>query len=135
MAFKKGTTIFEAAPRPFVQCAYVGCGYEALVRSKGLNLCRVHYEAQGNKEAAEHAAKHGLKTPADHLAYIRKLMASPRPHPRAWMDNPKSEIARRFADEVRLKESAPKKERVPGEDDEPLGIPTDVLEKQFREAA
>lgn len=135
MAFKKGTTIFEAAPRPFVQCAYVGCGYEALVRSKGLNLCRVHYETQGNKEAAEHAARNGLKTPDDHRAYIRRLLAAPKPHPRAWMDNPKSVIAKRFADEIRLRESAPKVERVPGEDDEPLGIPEDALEAELRRAA
>lgn len=119
MPYKPGTTIYEKPARPFIECAYIGCGFEALVKSKGLNLCRVHYETQGNKEAAEHAARHGLKTAEDHRRYIRELLKAPKPHPRAWMDNPKSAIAKRFADEVRMRESKPLRERVPGEDDEP----------------
>ena len=133
-----GWSIASGAPvRPFIQCAYSGCGFEAIVRKGPSNFCYEHYVAQGNKEAKEYAETHGIVTAADHAEHIRALLATPKRHPRAWMENPKSEYAAEMVASIRGKRKQPVVERVPGEDDEPLalGIPLDELERELMERA
>lgn len=117
MGFKKGTTVYEPPQRPFVDCSVVGCAHEAIVSSKGSNLCIAHYQTRGQEQAWAYAKQHKLLTPRDHIAHQRKLLATPKDY-RAWMKNPKSALAKRYADEVRRRDSI--LEREPGQDDEEL---------------
>ena len=111
------------AVRPTVPCAFDGCHMGAVTRVREktgwTHLCRTHYETQHQAEARAYAAKHNLKTPADHLAHIKALLANPKVHSarahweRVRRESP-SALAQQYADD-RLRRYG---SREPGEDDE-----------------
>ena len=108
---------YEITPLPYIQCAYQGCPQGARVRVKKptgwAQLCEHHYAQDNVKESIEYCEKHGLDTTEKGIAHCKALFKKPR-DPRAWMKRPKSEIARRYADEVLRHQP----EREPGSDDD-----------------
>lgn len=117
--------------RPFVHCAHMGCTHEGMVsvqtKTGWAKLCISsgnhvgHYETQHQSEAIAYAAKHNLKTPADHIAHIKALLKTPKQHSSLahWQRvqrGSRHAIAQQYAEQM-LKRYAIR-EREPGEDDE-----------------
>lgn len=116
---KEGSRLtYETKPLPYIQCAYQGCPNGATVRVRKptgwAQMCEGHYANDNLRESKDYCLKNALISTEEKIAHCRALFRKPR-DPRAWMKNPKSEIARQYRDEV-LRHVA---ERVPGEDDEP----------------
>lgn len=81
--------------------------------------------AEHTRRAEEWCLERGLDTTEKKIAYCRRVMALlSRPRTvadmRQWMDAPKSELARKYADEVRAARFARMPARDPGQDDEEL---------------
>lgn len=109
-------------PRTLIDCAYDRCDSHAVCRVRKptgwANLCDFHYSNDNVRESIFYCQKHGLDTTEKRIAHCRALFKAPRDS-RAWLKNAKSEIAKRYRDEV-LK-VAPV-EREPGQDDEEIEI-------------
>lgn len=95
------------------------CGENAICWIRGSNVCHDHYIEIFRKEGKIHAALNNLNTPADHMRYIREVMAKPK-NPRDWMLNPKSQRAADMAAEINshVMKLPLYEEREPGSDDE-----------------
>jgi len=105
--------------RPRAPCAHETCNVLSMVRVQTptgwANLCLSHYASQNDEEARRYCRDHGLDTTEKKIAHCRSLWKKPR-DPRAWMKNPKSDIARQWRDEILARENS--RTRTPGEDDE-----------------
>lgn len=117
MALKRDDVGSYARPRPVCDL----CDQVSLCWFRGAHVCERHYIATIQAEADEFCASNGLRTLEQKIGYFRKQyrqLASGRKDYRAWMRNPKSRIAREYADAV-LRESR-NVLREPGEDDEAM---------------
>lgn len=97
------------------------CDAVSICWLRGAYVCHTHYLAVFQAEADAYCAERGLDTTEKKILHFRqqyrRLFVKPRDM-RAWMKNPKTRIAREYADEVRRMQAIP--ERVPGEDDEQI---------------
>ena len=117
MALKSAETEY----RPRGECAYAPhCTAPAWIRRRmptgWANLCQLHAERHDNTLAKAWCEDRGLDTREKQIAFWReqvKLLNQPKDK-RAWMNNPKSELARKWADELLTQQPS----REPGEDDE-----------------
>lgn len=107
--------------RQLIDCAHANCMSPAICKVKRkegwANLCDFHYANDNLDESREYCAKHGLNTVEKKIAHIKAMLNKPKDY-RAWMVKPKSRLAREFAD--KFLNRSPVRERVPGEDDEPI---------------
>ena len=73
-----------------------------------------------NLRAEKWCNERGLSTTEKRIAYCREQMKQlgQKKNPKAWMHNPKSDLARKFRDELLAERRLPVRE--PGEDDEEL---------------
>jgi len=115
------STGWAEQPIQRAECAHAPhCTYPALFRRKmptgWANLCQMHAERHDTATAKAWCQERGLDTREKQIAFWReqvKLLNQPKDK-RAWMNNPKSELARKWADELLMTQSV----REPGEDDE-----------------
>ena len=107
--------------RQLIDCAHQGCMSHAICKVKRkqgwANLCDFHYANDNLDESREYCAKNGLNTTEKKIAHIKVMLNKPKDY-RAWMVKPKSRIAQEFADKIAGRVAV--RERVPGEDDEPI---------------
>lgn len=107
--------------RQLIDCAHQGCMSHAICKVKRkqgwANLCDFHYANDNLDESREYCAKNGLNTTEKKIAHIKAMLNKPKDY-RAWMNVPKSRIAQEFADKIAGRVAV--RERVPGEDDEPI---------------
>lgn len=109
-----------------VDCAYApSCTKPALIRqytpSGHVNLCEAHALEEHTRRAEAWCLERGLDTTEKKIAYCREQMKNLlRPKSladyRRWMDNPKSELAAKWASEFKGRRVVV--EREPGQDDE-----------------
>lgn len=127
MAARRPSVDLSSLPPP-PECAHIGCKYPAIVKIKNSNLCHSHYVALGNVSARECAARNKLQSVEDHRKFCRRLygdFGNPRrdwrKHWQEMLDNPASNYTQRTFAEAALRNLGHgKKDRIPGEDDEPL---------------
>lgn len=105
----------------------MGCNVGAKVNVKTptgyANLCMGHYDSKALSDAKAWLADRGLETMAEQRSFWRKqveILKAGQTDYRGWQRNPKSEIAQKFVDEINAGRRLPVRERVPGEDDEPI---------------
>jgi hypothetical protein len=107
--------------RQLIDCAHANCMSHAICKVKRkqgwANLCDFHYTNHDAHESQAYCEKNGLSTIEKKMAHIRSMLNKPKDY-RAWMAKPKSRIAQEFADKFLGR--SPVRERVPGEDDEPI---------------
>lgn len=107
--------------RQLIDCAHANCMSPAICRVKRkqgwANLCDFHYANDNLDESRAYCEKHGLNTIEKKIAHIKAMLKKPKDF-RGWMNAPKSQLARDYADKVLGRGSV--RERVPGEDDEPI---------------
>ena len=111
----------------FVDCAHFGCDSAAKVNVKTAtgfaNLCMAHYDAHHLERAKSVLAGLGIETKDEQKSFWRnqvEILRGGNTNYRGWQRQPKSEKAREFIDEIRAQK--PVRDRVPGEDDEPLEV-------------
>ena len=95
------------------------CGTGAVIWIDGGDVCFDHYIELGQKNADRYCNERGLDTTEKKIEHCRGLMrqfVSGAQDKRAWMKNPKSALAARYAAEVRGEN--PYVPREPGSDDE-----------------
>lgn len=114
MALKKVATNEEIkAP---IDCAYAGCQRNAvthvLTKTGWANMCRHHYDAYHLQEARAYSAGLGLKTLFELRLYCKN---APQKIMKGGMHG---EFKKQF--EANRPERLRVRERVPGEDDEPI---------------
>lgn len=115
----------EPEYRPRAECAYAPhCTYYAMGQRKlktgWANLCISHLDMYDTAYSRKWCEERGLASKESQLDFVReqvKLLSQPKDH-KAWMTNPKSEIAKRLRDEFLARKDLP--EREPGEDSEEL---------------
>ena len=103
-------------PVPNSVCAM--CGTGAIVWIDGGNVCYEHFISLAQTNAERYCSERGLDTTEKKIQHCRDLMrqfTSGQMDKRAWMKNPKSPLAARYAAEVLEREH---KQREPGSDDE-----------------
>lgn len=113
---------YEIKALPYIKCAYWadGCVEGSSVKLRSgfggwRQLCVTHYGVDNLAESLKFCVDRGLDATEKRIAFCRSLWSKQR-DPRAWMKNPKSEIARRYRDEIIRSQVV--SDRVPGEDDE-----------------
>ncbi len=109
--------------RQLIDCAYASCMSHAICkvkRKKGwANLCHFHYANDNADSSYDYCAKHGLTTTEAKIAHTKAMLTMQKDY-RGWMQHPKSDLAQEFADRILGRVFV--RERVPGEDDEPMEI-------------
>lgn len=122
-----GWRVVSVAPQFLSECAHMGCNVGAKVNVKTptgyANLCMGHYDSKALSDAKAWLADRGLETMAEQRSFWRKqveILKAGQTDYRGWQRNPKSEIAQKFVDEINAGRRLPVRERVPGEDDEPI---------------
>src|SRR5258706_13480133 len=77
-------------PRPFIQCAHIGCTESAILRRdvKGieLKLCKTHDLFHVQQESNEFCRELDLETYAQKRDWILAKLASPRPSPTEYWE-------------------------------------------------
>ena len=114
----------EPEPRhQLIDCAYASCMSPARCRVKRkqgwANLCDFHYANDNADSSYNYCAKHGLTTIEKKIAHTKEMLTAQKDY-RGWMKAPKSDLAQEFADKILGRVFV--RERVPGEDDEPMEI-------------
>ena len=114
----------EPEPRhQLIDCAYASCMSPARCRVKRkqgwANLCDFHYANDNADSSYNYCAKHGLTTIEKKIAHTKSMLTAQKDY-RGWMKAPKSDLAQEFADKILGRVFV--RERVPGEDDEPMEI-------------
>ena len=114
----------EPEPRhQLIDCAYASCMSPARCRVKRkqgwANLCDFHYANDNADSSYDYCAKHGLTTIEKKIAHTKTMLTAQKDY-RGWMKAPKSDLAQEFADKILGRVFV--RERVPGEDDEPMEI-------------
>ena len=114
----------EPEPRhQLIDCAYASCMSPARCRVKRkqgwANLCDFHYANDNADSSYNYCARHGLTTIEKKIAHTKAMLTAQKDY-RGWMKAPKSDLAQEFADKILGRVFV--RERVPGEDDEPMEI-------------
>lgn len=114
----------EPEPRhQLIDCAYASCMSPARCRVKRkqgwANLCDFHYANDNADSSYNYCARHGLTTIEKKIAHTKSMLTAQKDY-RGWMKAPKSDLAQEFADKILGRVFV--RERVPGEDDEPMEI-------------
>jgi len=114
------------SPEPrhqLIDCAHASCMSPARCRVKRkqgwANLCDFHYANDNADSSYDYCAKHGLTTTEKKIAYTKAMLTMQKDY-RGWMQHPKSDLAQEFADRILGRVFV--RERIPGEDDEPMEI-------------
>ena len=96
------------------RCGWVKAEARAIVTEQFVDL------AEHNLRAEKWCNERGLNTTEKRIAYCREMIKKlgQKKNPKAWMHNPKSDIAKRMRDEVLAERRIPVRE--PGEDDEEM---------------
>ena len=109
--------------RQLIDCAHQGCMSHAICKVKRkqgwANLCDFHYANDNADSSYDYCAKHGLTTTEKKIAHTKAMLTAQKDY-RGWMNAPKSALAQEFADKILGRVFV--RERVPGEDDEPMEI-------------
>ena len=82
-------------------------------------MCDFHYANDNADFSYDYCAKHGLTTTEAKIAHTKAMLTMQKDY-RGWMQHPKSDLAQEFADRILGRVFV--RERVPGEDDEPMEI-------------
>ena len=114
----------EPEPRhQLIDCAYASCMSPARCRVKRkqgwANLCDFHYANDNADSSYAYCVQHGLTTIEKKIAHTKSMLTAQKDY-RGWMKAPKSDLAQEFADKILGRVFV--RERVPGEDDEPMEI-------------
>jgi hypothetical protein len=114
----------EPEPRhQLIDCAYASCMSHAICKVKRkqgwANLCHFHYANDNADSSYDYCARHGLTTTEAKIAHTKAMLTMQKDY-RGWMQHPKSDLAQEFADRILGRVFV--RERVPGEDDEPMEI-------------
>ena len=112
----------EPEPRhQLIDCAYQGCMSHAICQVKRkqgwANLCDFHYANDNADSSYDYCARHGLTTTEKKIAHTKAMLTAQKDY-RGWMKAPKTALAQEFADKILGRVFV--RERVPGEDDEPI---------------
>ena len=114
------------SPEPrhqLIDCAHASCMSPARCRVKRkqgwANLCDFHYANDNADSSYDYCAKHGLTTTEKKIAHTKAMLTMQKDY-RGWMKAPKTALAQEFADRILGRVFV--RERVPGEDDEPMEI-------------
>lgn len=106
-----------------IDCAYASCMSPARCRVKRkqgwANLCDFHYANDNADSSYAYCVQHGLTTIEKKIAHTKAMLTAQKDY-RGWMKAPKTALAQEFADKILGRVFV--RERVPGEDDEPMEI-------------
>ena len=109
--------------RQLIDCAHQGCMSHAICKVKRkqgwANLCDFHYANDNADCSYDYCVRHGLTTIEKKIAHTKAMLIKQKDY-RAWMQHPKSALSKEFADKILGRVFV--RDRVPGEDDEPMEI-------------
>ena len=107
--------------RQLIDCAHANCMSHAICKVKRkqgwANLCDFHYANDNADSSYDYCVRHGLTTIEKKIAHTKSMLTAQKDY-RAWMQHPKTALAQEFADKILGRVFV--RERVPGEDDEPI---------------